>query len=435
MKHSIVFGLLFFIFSCSNPEKQDAIVLTGKVDHTTSYIIINKDTIHIDQGQFSTTLPPDMGQYDYIQLSSWKYPKLIYIEGNSDINIDFSMPEIIVKNDDINSYLLNIDSILTPYTLRWDMDEDLFRTTLQSELLINMNKIDSIFPIGSLSTQQLTELKLIEKLKIAHRTANFINYKKRNDIHINRDIYNFIIDSDLNNQRLEKQINNINFQYYFLLDKVNDNLPDSIYPFAVIDTVNKYSKIESIRKMIISSTTTSAFYSEDVNHNRLISVYEDNFGKLEKTDKLLSIFDQTQKLKPGNSAPSIGQLEDINGNHVTINDLKGQNVLITVWGTWCPYCKTELKALQKLIQVYGDKFISVGISYDKNKTKWRSYVNDNNWDGIHLIDPEKKSRFKSNFLINSTNVHILIDKEGVILSNKSIKPSNIELETLIKKLK
>ena len=90
-----------------------------------------------------------------------------------------------------------------------------------------------------------------------------------------------------------------------------------------------------------------------------------------------------------------------------------------------------MPALKELINKYSDNFTSVGISLDEDKDKWKTYIKENNWKGIHLNDPIRNSVFKSNYLVNGTNVHILINKYGTIVSSKTLKPSSKELEELI----
>ena len=424
---------MFLLVSCSTEQERYLLILSGQVEDETKFVLFGKDTIRINEGNFIDTLKLQENYYDYIQLSNWKWPKLIYVEKGGKLEIDFTN-KIAAKNDVINTFLLNIDSLLIPYTLSWSMEEEIFRKTLKSELDTNFQRIDDYFLNQSILENQIIELKQIEKLKVAHRTANFISFQEKNGLIIDRDIYDFVQDVDLNNIRLEKQINNRNFQYYYLLDKVSVELPDSIYPFAAIDTVNKYSNVESIRKMIISSIVKAGFYDENVNHEELMASYKTNFGELKKDDKLLNIYSRINALKPKNDAPDFGELEDKNGKYVSLEDLRGSNILITVWGTWCPYCKEELPFLQKLRNKYVDKIQFVGISLDTDKVKWIEYIEQNNWGGLHLIDSERNSTFKSNYLINGTNIHILIDREGRIISSRGMKPSTNGLEDMIKQL-
>ncbi len=436
MRIFLILILVLLLTSCQQQViKSKSLIVSGHTSDDAEYLILGNDTIEIKNGIFQDTFEIEEDYYQNVKLSTWKWGKLIYLNQNKNLNIDLIEDGIKVVDDPLNTFLLNSDSILKPYSLRWDMEEDTFRNTIASELEVNFKIIDDAFANVDLSNDVLNELKSIEKLKVAHRTANFISFQERKGISIDRSIYDFLAEVDLNNKRLEHQINNRNFQYYYLLDKVDEELPDSIYPFAVIDTINKYSKIESIQKMIISSAIKSSFYNEEVAHQKLLSIYENDFGKLNKGDELLLLYEKTKKLKPGSNAPSFGKLESESGEMVGIDDLKGKNILLTVWGTWCPYCQEELPALKSLIDKYGDKFTSIGISFDKDKEKWKAYIEESEWDAIHLIDPERSSTFKSNYLVSGTNVHLLIDKEGVILSNKGVKPSTEELENLIKMLR
>lgn len=435
MKYLTLILLLLVFISCDKSKSsKNSIIFSGTTPIECEYVIIKNDTIKINKGLFVDTILNDKSIYDYVQLSTWKWPKLIYLENDKNLHVDFTEASIEVKNDRLNNFLLNSDSILHSYSLNWNMENKVFRESLAKELESNFNIIDSVFSEKEIDNWVVSELKSIEKLKVAHRTANFISFQERKENSIDRDIYDFISDVNLNNERLENQVNNRNFQYYYLIDKVNKDVPDADYPFAVIDTVNKYSSLKSIRKMIITSTVTSSFYNEDVDHEKLISIYEGNFGKLNEQSDLYLLKEKIDKLKPGNKAPGFGKLPNINNVETTLEDLEGQNILLTVWGTWCPHCRKELPALRNLINSYGDKFTSVGISFDTDADKWNAYIKENKWEGIHLLDSKRKSEFKSNYLINGTNVHLLIDKNGIIVSSKEWKPSSPELEDLIKSL-
>ncbi len=199
-------------------------MLSGNVPADVNYIIFDNDTVRVDNGSYLDTIDLKDNHYAYLQLSTWKWPSLIYVEKNKDLNIDFRNDSLIVKNDPLNSFLLNIDSLLDLYPLRWDIEEADFRVGIETGLSTNFNKIDSIFKNRDVSAAQINELKDIEKLKVAHRTANFISFQERKGNTINRDIYDFVKEVDLNNPRLEKQKNNRNFQHYYLLDKVDDEL-------------------------------------------------------------------------------------------------------------------------------------------------------------------------------------------------------------------
>ncbi len=62
-------------------------------------------------------------------------------------------------------------------------------------------------------------------------------------------------------------------------------------------------------------------------------------------------------------------VKDLNGNNFKISDQKGKIVLIYFWATWCPYCKTELKFIEKEIwQKYKDSQNFVFLAVAREET-------------------------------------------------------------------
>jgi thiol-disulfide isomerase/thioredoxin len=54
-------------------------------------------------------------------------------------------------------------------------------------------------------------------------------------------------------------------------------------------------------------------------------------------------------IQTGQKAPEF-KLADLKGNPVTMENLKGQPAVITLWASWCSVCKAELPKLHKLAQ-------------------------------------------------------------------------------------
>jgi peroxiredoxin len=59
-------------------------------------------------------------------------------------------------------------------------------------------------------------------------------------------------------------------------------------------------------------------------------------------------------------------LKNLNGDEVTLSDLKGKIVFINFWATWCGPCREEIPAFVDLQKKYGsDKLAILGISVDQ----------------------------------------------------------------------
>ncbi len=69
------------------------------------------------------------------------------------------------------------------------------------------------------------------------------------------------------------------------------------------------------------------------------------------------------------SAPQTGfiapdfTLKNLEGKEYTLSELKGSAVLINLWATWCPPCRAEMPAIQKMYDEYkGQGFIVLAIN-------------------------------------------------------------------------
>ena len=77
-------------------------------------------------------------------------------------------------------------------------------------------------------------------------------------------------------------------------------------------------------------------------------------------------FEGAKQVSLGDVAPDF-QLEDTQGNLVTLSDLRGKVVLINFWATWCPPCRAEMPSMDKLLEAMsGEDFIMLAINVEPN---------------------------------------------------------------------
>ena len=62
-------------------------------------------------------------------------------------------------------------------------------------------------------------------------------------------------------------------------------------------------------------------------------------------------------VKAGEPAPNF-QLRDMNGQIVSLSDLRGKVVLVNFWATWCGPCRIEMPAMERLYRTYSTGRIS-----------------------------------------------------------------------------
>jgi peroxiredoxin len=84
-------------------------------------------------------------------------------------------------------------------------------------------------------------------------------------------------------------------------------------------------------------------------------------------------------------------LRDVDGNAVTLSELKGKVVVLSFWATWCGPCKEEMPHFQALYgKLQGDGLVVLSISTDdaRSASKVKPYVKKMGYTFPVLLDRE-----------------------------------------------
>lgn len=152
---------------------------------------------------------------------------------------------------------------------------------------------------------------------------------------------------------------------------------------------------------------------------------------------------EIQSLKKGVMAPAI-VLRDSKGKEVSLKELKGKNIYINFWASWCAPCIDELEKLERLYQQFkgeeGLVFLSATSANDKKFSNTMPL--DASSEEILQIAKSKGITYPvlfdfqgdtfKNYQIQVFPTHILIDKEGKIAN---VIIGEIPAEILEKELK
>lgn len=116
-------------------------------------------------------------------------------------------------------------------------------------------------------------------------------------------------------------------------------------------------------------------------------------------------------------------MENINGERVTFNDIKGKLTLIDVWASWCKPCRAANPGMVKLYNKFKDQGLEMigisldGISQQKNpKEDWIKAVSNDQLTWSQLSDLKGwDSEIRNVYTINSIPHTLLIDDSGLII--------------------
>lgn len=102
------------------------------------------------------------------------------------------------------------------------------------------------------------------------------------------------------------------------------------------------------------------------------------------------------------------------GEHITLEDLRGKVVLLDFWGTWCPPCVESVPELRNLYKRYqkDGNFVIIGISSDDDEEEWREFTVKNKMVWPQYRDHD--NRILRTYGIRAFPTYILIDHEGIV---------------------
>jgi len=119
-----------------------------------------------------------------------------------------------------------------------------------------------------------------------------------------------------------------------------------------------------------------------------------------------------QGTKVGNLAPDF-QLNNLDGESVSLSDLRGKPVLINFWATWCPYCVDEMPYIQEVYDEWLSKgLVVLAINKGESPSKVEEFVKDYDLSFPVLLDV--KGDVANKYNIRPLPTTFFIDKDGII---------------------
>jgi len=125
--------------------------------------------------------------------------------------------------------------------------------------------------------------------------------------------------------------------------------------------------------------------------------------------------------QPAPGRPELGKmapdftLKDLDGNTVSLSDLRGKVVFLNFWATWCPPCRAEMPDIEALHQKYRDQGVVIlGVDLRESESTVRTYVEGGGYTWTFLLD--KTGQVGTQYRVSAIPTSYFIDSEGIIRS-------------------
>lgn len=118
--------------------------------------------------------------------------------------------------------------------------------------------------------------------------------------------------------------------------------------------------------------------------------------------------------RQGFAAPDF-TLELMQGGEVTLSDLRGQVIILNLWASWCPPCRAEMPALQR---VYEDNralslvVLAINTTYQDSQSSAQEFVSQ--YELTFPVPLDRSGAVSRLYQLRALPTTFFIDRQGVI---------------------
>jgi peroxiredoxin len=119
---------------------------------------------------------------------------------------------------------------------------------------------------------------------------------------------------------------------------------------------------------------------------------------------------------PLNSDLLEAKLPNTSGRHVRLNDFRGKIVFLNFWTTWCPSCRTEMPAMERLHRkLFGKNFAMVTVNIKESASQVKNFFEKYKLTFTALLDTT--GEISAGFGIRAIPTTFILDKSGTIIGS------------------
>jgi peroxiredoxin len=122
----------------------------------------------------------------------------------------------------------------------------------------------------------------------------------------------------------------------------------------------------------------------------------------------------TPSPREGFAAPDF-QLDLVGGGHVRLSELRGQIVIVNLWASWCPPCRAEMPALERVNQSNRDRgleILAVNTTFQDSEAGAAEFAQE--FGLTFPIALDRTGEVSRSYLLRALPTTFFIDRQGII---------------------
>ncbi len=186
----------------------------------------------------------------------------------------------------------------------------------------------------------------------------------------------------------------------------------------------------NLRELVVLRNI-SQLHKQGINNKAIINILFD-ISASKTNPKHREIAINLRRKLENNEAPKLSLINS-KGDTINLNTEKDKYIYIQIFNDECIECLAQMKYTTELIEEFDDIITFVHISVDRSSEDMEKIIKDQefNWNFVFLED---NYQFIYDYNISVVPQAILIDKDGSIIDNNAILPSDYFKDTFLKML-
>jgi cytochrome c biogenesis protein CcmG, thiol:disulfide interchange protein DsbE len=108
-------------------------------------------------------------------------------------------------------------------------------------------------------------------------------------------------------------------------------------------------------------------------------------------------------------------VETLDGDVLTLSDLRGRPVVLNFWATWCPPCRAEMPAFERVFRELGGEgveIVAVNATSQDSRAAAAEFVED--YGLTFPIGLDVSGELQREYLVRALPTTFFVDREGII---------------------